>query len=271
MSLTVQELKKIWKNEFLAEVRQEIQKETQRSKNDMATLQKKLAEVEDSHQFLSIKYDSILATLQDVKKQVQLRDGQMADIQREIENVRCANYELHVQVDDLQQYSRRDCLEICGISVVPNDDPAKLVIEMANLADIKLEDKDISIAHRLPPTRKVQNRIIVKFTRRETKDLVYKKRGKLKPKRSRDLPLVRAEPESATVNHKAAIHVNESLTPYRKRLLGRILEFKRKYNYKYVWTVNGKIMMRESDSTTSCSFTTDEQFDDFFDNHQAQY
>ena len=39
---------------------------------------------------------------------------------------------------------------------------------------------DISIAHRLPPTKKVKDRLIVKFTRREKRDEMYRKRKNLK-------------------------------------------------------------------------------------------
>ena len=71
------------------------------------------------------------------------------------------------------------------------------------------------------------------------------KRKNLKSKRTKDLPSVVCEPESGLVSHKAQIHVNESLTPYRKRLLGRILQFKRDHNYKFIWTTNGKILLKK--------------------------
>ena len=35
---------------------------------------------------------------------------------------------------------------------------------------------------------------------------------------------------------------NESLTPYRRKLFGKINEFKRTNKWKYIWTVNGKIL-----------------------------
>ena len=79
--------------------------------------------------------------------------------------------------------------------------------------------------------KKVKDRLIVKFTRREKRDEIYSKRENVQSKWAKDLPSVVCELESAAVSHKAQIHVNESLTPYRKRLLGRILQFKRDQNY----------------------------------------
>ena len=52
-----------------------------------------------------------------------------------------------MKLDELEQYGRRDCLEITGISIVPNDNPALLVQEMSVLMGVDLERKDISIAH----------------------------------------------------------------------------------------------------------------------------
>src|SRR6056300_1682679 len=112
---------------------------------------------------------------------------------------------------------------------------------------MQITRNDISTAHRLPPTRKTKDRIIVKFARRETKDLIYNKRKLLKTKRTKDLPSVAAEPESPTVSHKERIYVNESLTSYRKKLLGRIADYKKKQDFKYLWTVNGKIYLRANE------------------------
>ena len=41
------------------------------------------------------------------------------------------------------------------------------------------------------------------------------------------------------------IHINESLTTYRKRLFRRINTFKQQCNDKFLWTANGKILLRD--------------------------
>ena len=90
-------------------------------------------------------------------------------------------------MDELEQCERRDCLEITGIPVVPNDSPALLVTEMSEIMGVSLNESDISIAHRLPPTKKVKDRLIAKFTRREKRDQIYSKRKNLKSKGTKDL------------------------------------------------------------------------------------
>ena len=61
------------------------------------------------------------------------------------------------------------------------------------------------------------------------------------------------------------IFINESLTSYRKRLFGRIREYKRDNNSKYLWTSNGKIMLKVNDTSPTQAFVTREQFEDYLD------
>lgn len=67
------------------------------------------------------------------------------------------------------------------------------------------------------------------------------------------------------MSHKAHIPVNESLLTCRKRLLGRVLEFKPKHNYKFVRTANGKILLKKTENSTTKCFVTKEEFVELLD------
>ena len=162
--------------------------------------------------------------------------SQIKEIKEDINKLGNDGLNVEVKLDELEQYARGDFLEKTGIPVVPNDSPALLVKETSEIMGMNFNENDISIAHRLPPTKKVKDRLIVTFTQREKRDEIYSKRKNLKSKRTKDLPSVVCRPESAVESHKARIHSNESLKPYRKRVLGRILQFKRDHNYKFIWT-----------------------------------
>ena len=73
-------------------------------------------------------------------------------------------------LDARQQYLRRDCLEITGIPIIPQDSPNKLVAEISSALDVDLDENEISVAHRLLPTKKVKDQIIAKFVRRDKRD-----------------------------------------------------------------------------------------------------
>ena len=238
-------------------------KEIDSLKASLLYLKKRFDEIEKSQNFISKKYDTVISTIKDVKEHNEGVKSQIKEIKEDINKLGNDGFNVEVKLDELEQYARRDCLEITGIPVVPNDSPALLVKEMSEIMGVN--ENDISIAHRLPPTKKVKDRLIVKFTRREKRDEIYSKRKNLKSKRTKDLPSVVCEQESAVVSHKAQIHVNESLTPYRKRLLNRILQFKRDHNYKFIWTANGKIMLKKTESSTTKCFVTHEEFEEFLD------
>ena len=81
---------------------------------------------------------------------------------------------------------------------------------MSEIMGVNLNENDVLIAHRLPPTEKVKDRLIVKLLekrRASKRDEIYSKRKNLKSKRTKDLPSAVWEPGSAH------FHLNENLTP----------------------------------------------------------
>ena len=83
-------------------------------------------------------------------------------------------------------------------------------------------------------------------------------RTNLKSKTSSCLPTVKRH---STKNLK--IHINESLTAYRKRLFGKINQFKKEHKFKFLWTTNGKIHLRKDNDSRVYTFTTFEKFAEF--------
>lgn len=139
----------------------------------------------------------------------------------------------------------------------------RIVVGVGELLGIEdSKEHGISIAHRLPPTKKVQDRIIAKFIRRDMGDKFYSSRGKLIGKSAKDIPLI-SETLGTNNAEDSKIFINESLTLYRRRLFGRVNEYKRNNKRKHIWTVNGKIYLRQSDESKVLSFTTSDEFDEF--------
>ena len=57
------------------------------------------------------------------------------------------------------------------------------------------------------------------------------------------------------------IHINRLLTPYRKKLVGRINAIKQQHNPKFLWTANPKILVWETETSCIVSFSTHEEFE----------
>ena len=73
---------------------------------------------------------------------------QIKEIKEDINKLGNDGFNLEVKLEELEQYARSDCLEITGIPVVPNENPALLVKEMSEIMGVNLNENDISIAHR---------------------------------------------------------------------------------------------------------------------------
>ena len=89
-----------------------------------------------------IVFFKILDSIKDLKEHNEGVRSQIQQIEENISNLGSNDYRVEVKLDELEQYARRDCLEITGIPVVPNDDLALLVRETSDL-----DVNDISIAH----------------------------------------------------------------------------------------------------------------------------
>ena len=57
----------------------------------------------------------------------------------------CAS--LKVACEELEQYSRRDCLKLRGIPTSRDKNTDELVIKLASLANISIKKEDISVSH----------------------------------------------------------------------------------------------------------------------------
>lgn len=246
------------KKDLLTELKTEIGKQmkivTERFESKIRDLDKKLNSLETSQSFVSSKFDAFTAGLANTKKDI--KEDSISHFEND-------PYDNMASLDVTQQYLRRDCLEITGIPVIPLDNPTRLVVELSSALDIDLNEQEISTAHRLPATKKVKERIIVKFVRRDKRNEIYKQRSKLHGKDTSCLPSVAAELGKSIADKPTKIYINESLTPYRRRLFGKLNTFKNTNKWKYLWTTNGNIHLRQTDSSQTFHFDTMEDFEEF--------
>ena len=174
MSLIVGSLKELWAKEFLPNIRKEIHKEIDSLKPGPQKKVKWNWKVPECY-FKEIQHCTIW-TIKDITEHSEDVESQIKDIKEDINKLGNDGFNVQVRLDELEQYAQRDCLKITSILIVPNDSPALLVKEMSDIMGVNLNENDILIAHRLPPTTKVKDRLIVKFTRREKREEIYNKR-----------------------------------------------------------------------------------------------
>ena len=244
--MTVESLKNIWERDLLPSIKKEFKIEFDNIKGEITALNIKCADIERSQNYLSKDYDNFKESLQTVKKHVSETSQKIKNLEERLQTTEDNTYNQQVLVDNVQQYQRRDCIEITGVPVLPTDNPKQIVVEVGELMGIDVTEDHISTAHRLPSTKKVPNRIIAKFVYRDKKEEFYKRRRQFTGKKSIDIPCV-ANEYGESIYESNKIYINESLTPYRRKLFGKINEFKRTNKWKHIWSViNGKILLRQT-------------------------
>lgn len=133
---------------------------------------------------------------------------------------------LESRIEDMEQYSRRTCLNISGVQEQDNEDTDKIILQLAKEMDVPLQPSEISRSHRLPNSRSKKPRgIIVRFTTYNKRLLFLKGRKKLRETRNK-------------------IFVNEQLTKQRADLAYGCRQLKRSRVIKDTWTHDGKIFIK---------------------------
>ena len=129
----------------------------------LAPLQKMVDEVMETAKFINAKYDDLVKEKKALKLALHTMEAKF--------------YSVAKAHDDLEQYGRRECVEIRGIPV-PSDpkseDTNAVVKSVGDLMGISVTDNDISVSHRMPQSKRYKGKqcgppaIIAKFTRRVT-------------------------------------------------------------------------------------------------------
>ena len=113
---------------------------------------------------------------------------------------------------------------------------------VASLLKVQLNDSHISISHRLPKTKTTNNDQVhynnakvlspsnVCFSNRDKRNELYRKRKLLKTTRK---------------TNQSPVTIQENLTSLRKFLLNDARKAKEYLNFNYIWTSNGKILLRQ--------------------------
>ena len=145
--------------------------------------------------------------------------------------------------NDLEKYTRRECVEIGGVLQILEELTNSIVKDMGKAIGVDITDTDISVSHRLPPSKSYKGKkpgpspIIVKFVRRDTKDAFYQARLKLKEMKSNDLGF--------PGEHR--MYISESLSPRNRELFNEAYKLKNDLEYKFLWTSNGRVFLRATE------------------------
>ena len=150
--------------------------------------------IESAFDKVLTKIDEKLDPVKNVREELQVVQESL-DQQR-----RLTKYDL----DNLEQYTRRENIKISGLAEEEGEDLAEKVIKIASDIGIRVTRQEISAVHRIGKTMQRKPRaVICRFINRSIKDDLILNRKKLK-----DIP-----------TYKGTVFINEDLTTLRYKLM----------------------------------------------------
>ena len=176
--------------------------------------EKQLADLSKSIKFISHKFDEFEKEREEQKKVIEELRGEVSSLNEKLNG-------FTEQVDRQEQYSRRNCLLIHGITEGNQENTDDLALEIfREKLDIELTQRDLDRTHRIGKNDKRSNRprpVIVKFIRYNDRKKIFSKKKQLK---------------------NSGISITESLTKLRMSKLAKARE---EFGFRNVWTVDGRI------------------------------
>ena len=87
------------------------------------------------------------------------------ELQRTVQELKKTTSENQEAINSLEQYGRRECLEIKGLAWSQHDNTDKVVVDTAKKLNVNIKKDDISVYHRLSKCNKDNPRptIIARF------------------------------------------------------------------------------------------------------------
>ena len=157
-------------------------------------LQERTDSLTDSQCYIAAEYDEIKSKFKEIEKNLNLHSNELNDLGLSINSMSVTQTHEVLKLDALEQYGRRDNLELHGIPEQKNEDTNFLIKKFASQPNLKIDDQQISTSHRLPAppammedktnatlknkTEKNQQArsITAKFARTDVRNQLYKNR-----------------------------------------------------------------------------------------------
>lgn len=136
---------------------------------------------------------------------------------------------LESQVDEMEQYSRRNIIRVSGATELPNENTDAIIMDLAKDLGTDLILSDIDRCHRVGAFQAGRPRpIIVKFTSYRAREKLFSKRRELK-----------------NIPRMSRVFMNEDLTYRRNQLMYEARQAVRSKHIISAWSSDGKLFVRD--------------------------
>ena len=185
-----------------------------------------LQSIKKSQDFLAEKFDDLVASTNKLKDEItELRKTNLK-LQNRVDALESQSIPLENDIESMKRMKRRDMLEFHGIPESSDENTTSIVLQVVELIapELHLCQSDISTSHRLPAVSGRIKQIIVKFVRRDIRNMVFSKKRNLRAKTAQDIGY----------SQDSRLFINESLTAISHAIFNKVKEFKRQHEFKFI-------------------------------------
>ena len=181
------------------------------------------------HHFQALMVKALQEELVKRDEKITALENKNRSLTNQINEMRTDMVQLHDKVDDLEQYGRRYSLRLhTAVQETEEEDTDAIVLETTKRLGLDVKREDISRSHRVgrkhpQHERKRPRPIIFRLISYRTRRLIYENRKKL----------------------PANVFLAEDLTQKRANLLYKCRQLRKSGVLRYVWTVDGRILVKE--------------------------
>ena len=210
----------------------EIQSNTSKILEENKALKNDYMELKASMDFQCQQFEDLKKENDILKKQAKDLGVTVCQLKGENAILRSQYEMLEDSIDEVNQYQRKNNIEIHGIPEQEGENLENLVVDLAKELGLKMETISIDIVHRLP-RRYGTKPIIVKFHAYQDKYAMYQARYKLRKLKNK------------TYFQRAVnIYINENLTKTRKQLFAEVRKRRDQNEWHSAFTQDGKIYIK---------------------------
>ena len=152
-------------------------------KEENTEYRERISELEKQVFNLNEENEKMKGDMHELKCSNEKLEEKNTSLQSQVDNLQ-SEVELRSMVlEDLQQYSRRNCVLVTGVPEEKDENTDELIKHLStDKLEVPLADEDIDRSHRVgkPKTKGKARAIIVKFTRHNKKTQIIKARRKLR-------------------------------------------------------------------------------------------
>lgn len=224
----IKDLSENLSKQFDSRLEQTENKIDQNIKNKFESIEQSISELRSTFQS---KIDNIISENQSLHEEVKLLKNNYEALSKQFTGMKS-------ELQDMQQYSRLQNIEIVGIPVSPNENIMAILEAVAKAINVPFSLNYISAAHRLGAARGQRVRppsIVVRFVSR-----VVRGQWLQAAKQKKNLDAVHI----SSAYRPSAVFLNEHLTNFTKSLLSQARTMVKDKQLAFAWTKDTRVLVK---------------------------